>query len=123
MQLFVTHCVQLILFYHVSTDNLQLLTSHSFMCAILGWLLHLLCHMFYYFLSSFACFSLLHSLFLIVAFAHDISHTLLCNFIIIRSCKIPLFICYVTSHGCMYDAVVTIEMCLSIDDINKFSAH
>jgi hypothetical protein len=62
----------------------------------------LLWHTFYYFLSSFACFSLLYSLPFILAFAHDISHILLCNFIIIHSYKIPLFICYVTCHGFTY---------------------
>jgi len=39
--------------------------------------------------------------------------------IVIHSYKIPLLLWYFAYRGCMYIATVSIEMCLSIDDINK----
>jgi hypothetical protein len=32
--------------------------------------------------------------------------------------KISLFTCYLCYRGCMCDAIVSVEMCLSVNDIN-----
>jgi hypothetical protein len=41
------------------------------------------------------------------------------SYTVIHFSNIPLFTCYLSCHGCMYDAIVSIERCLSTNDINK----
>jgi hypothetical protein len=45
-------------------------------------------------------------------------HCCAISVIVIHSYKIPSFLWYSAYHGCMYIAIVDIEMCLSIKDIN-----
>jgi len=39
--------------------------------------------------------------------------------IVIHSYKIPLFLWYLACHICVYVAIVSIKMCLSVNGINK----
>ena len=70
-------------------------------------------HYFYVFLYCCHCFLLLHS--------HMTSTTYCCviSIIVINSYKILLFIWYFTYHICMYVAIASIKMHLSINDIKK----
>ena len=43
-----------------------------------------------------------------------------CNFMVIYFCKIPLCICYLSCHGFMYHAIVSIETCLPVNDKNIY---
>jgi len=65
------------------------------------------------FLCCGHCLSLLHSC---------VTSTIYCfvfSAITIHTFKIPLFLWDLAYHGCMYFAMVSIEMCLSINGINK----
>jgi len=59
------------------------------------------------------------SLFLIVVL--NMTSTIYCcviSVIVIHSYKIPLYVWYLAYHSCMYVAIISIKMCLSINDIN-----
>ena len=64
------------------------------------------------------CFCVLHCCTHCILLLHP-HVTSVISYIVIYSYNIPLFTCYVSCRGCMYDAIVTVERCLSINNINK----
>jgi len=70
-------------------------------------------HRFYAFLYCCHCFLLLHS------YTTSTIYCFVISILVIHSYKILLFIWYFTYHICMYVAIATIKLYLSINDIKR----
>jgi hypothetical protein len=113
----VIHILQLTLFYNVFINNPYLCMAKSLMCVFPCWLLQYHhCHVLFYFLSLL--------FYVVVTVSYRCTHVTptiygcVISVSVIHSSKI-LCLWSLAYRSCMYVAIVSIKMCLSINDIRK----
>jgi hypothetical protein len=111
---------ELILFYNIFTNNLLLFLCPIHWCVYVSMLTISASSQSCVLLISFIGFMPFYVVTISYCSTHMISVVYYCisSVIVIHSCNIPLFLMYLAYCGCIWVAIISVKMCLSINNIN-----